>query len=108
MVVIAEHVLFLFNTVSSGLIDRVPGAVRKAQSMLAIQQQKDRKEFRRLASGLPVRRAGFGFRIACMAWRRGRFLFYFRMVAAWRRAYAVAFTHRVLLSVLLTPIVRLV
>lgn len=56
MVVVAEHVLFLLKAVSSGLIDRVPKVVRQAQAMLAIQQQKDRKEFRRLASGLPVRR----------------------------------------------------
>lgn len=56
MVVVAEHLLFLLKAVSSGLIDRVPKVVRQAQAMLAIQQQKDRKEFRRLASGLPVRR----------------------------------------------------
>lgn len=55
MAVVAEHLLFLLKAVSSGLIDRVPKVVRRAQAMLAIQQQKDRKEFRRLASGLPVR-----------------------------------------------------
>lgn len=51
---VAEHVLFLFRAISSGLIDKVPRAVREAQAIIAVQQKQERREFRRLANGLPV------------------------------------------------------
>lgn len=54
--VVGEHVLFLLKAVSSGLIDKVPRVVREAQLVMAVQQREERKEFRRRASGLPVRR----------------------------------------------------
>ena len=52
--VVAEHVMFLMRAISFGLIDRVPRAVREAQAIIAVQQKEERREFRRLASGLPV------------------------------------------------------
>lgn len=54
LVVVAEHVLFLLRAISSGLIDKVPRAVREAQAIIAVQQKQERREFRRLANGLPV------------------------------------------------------
>ena len=54
MVVVAEHVLFLLRAIFSGLVDKVPRAVREAQAIIAVQQKQERREFRRLASGLPV------------------------------------------------------
>lgn len=56
--VVIEHVMFLFKAISSGLIDKVPRVVREAQAIIAIQQKKERREFRRMASGLPVRENG--------------------------------------------------
>lgn len=53
--VLIEHLLFVAKIVVSGVIDKVPRVVREAQANLAIQRKKERKEFRRLASGLPVR-----------------------------------------------------
>lgn len=55
LVVVGEHVLFLLKAITSGLIDKVPKVVREAQHVMAIQQREERKEFRRRASGLPVR-----------------------------------------------------
>lgn len=54
LVVVAEHVLFLLRAIFSGLVDKVPRAVREAQTIIAVQQKQERREFRRLASGLPV------------------------------------------------------
>ena len=59
LVVVGEHVLFLLKAISSGLIDKVPKVVREAQLVMAIQQREERKEFRRRASGLPVRLISF-------------------------------------------------
>ena len=54
LVVVAEHLLFLLRAISSGLIDKVPRVVREAQAVIAVAEKNERREFRRLASGLPV------------------------------------------------------
>lgn len=55
LVMLVEHLLFVAKIVMSGVVDKVPRVVREAQANLAIQRKKERKEFRRLASGLKVR-----------------------------------------------------